>query len=310
MAVFLDWCWLSFRALSNQLHHFQPKPLSAKIQPFSAIQPYSGKFSQNGCIWLNCGWKRLNFGWKCQPFSAIFSQNSAIFSQHWDMFSHFQPKFSHFQPFMAQNGWKWLNLIFERPGEWPHVKMTPILPQIETMVWINGARTTTAMRWQTHQRLAGYASTVVSVCNFLSGWWVVRFMVSEGVGIFGRWPPSHRFSGFLSGECPSRWDDRPRPVILRHVGDAMAIIRSTRVQKLASWACSDQKQPQTQSAQAKACQWSCPWSLPCSGFGFNFRFRGNWNHGFDSENFNQNRNQNHGFNFPKMLLAAEFCGFN
>ena len=145
---------------------------------------------------------------------------------------------------------------------------------------------------------------------FLSGWWVVRFMVSEGVGIFGRWPPSHRFSGFLSGECPSRWDDHPRPVILRHVGDAMAIIRSTRVQKLASWACSDQNKPQTQSAQAKACQWSCPWSLPCSGFGFNFHFRGNWNHGFDSEILNQNRNQNHGFNFPKMFLAAEFCGFN
>ena len=32
-------------------------------------------------------------------------------------------------------------------------------------------------------------------------------------------------------------------MILRHVGDAMAIVRSTRVQKLASWACSDQNNP-------------------------------------------------------------------
>ena len=143
MAVFLDWCWLSF---SSPL---QPAaPFSTKIVPllicqkfshnsvFSKIQPFSAIFSQNGWIWLKMAELRLKmaeFGWKwlkffsqnsaifsqIQPFSAIFSpKNSAIFSQ----IQPFSAIFSHFGWILAENGLKW-RILAENGWKWLWLKM-------------------------------------------------------------------------------------------------------------------------------------------------------------------------------------------
>ena len=104
MAVFLDWCWLSFSSPLQTAAPFSTKIIPLLIcQKLSPFQPNSTIFRALAKIWLNSS--HLAEFITFQPFSAIFSQNSAIFS-------HFQPNsaifsqnsaiFSHFQPNLAE----------------------------------------------------------------------------------------------------------------------------------------------------------------------------------------------------------------
>ena len=145
--------------------------------------------------------------------------------------------------------------------------------------------------------------------NFLSGHWFVRFMISQGGGHRGSWQLTHRFSKYLLWECPSSWDDRPRPVIFEARGWCHGHHLCNRIANTSIMGLFWPKTTPNPTCSSKGMSMNLSMILPCFGFGFNFRFWGNWNHGFDSENFNQNRNQNHGFNFPKMLLTAGILWF-
>ena len=185
-------------------------------------------------------------------------------------------------------------------------------PHFAANPWFELTRQGQRQQWdcKAHQRLAGYASTVPSVRQF-----PIRMLVCEIYGFARGGHPWQLTTNpsilrILSGEFPSRWDDRPRPVILRHVGDAMAMISTTRPQKLASWACSDQNNPKPNLFKQRHVD-----DLVHGVFYVLVLVSISIFEVIEAMVLIPNiliktKIKNHGFNFPKMFLVAEICGFN
>ena len=131
-----------------------------------------------------------------------------------------------------------------------------------------------------------------------------RFMVSQGVGTLGSWQLSHRFSGFLSWECPSVVGRSSTTCDLRHAGDDLH-------NKTANTSIMGLFWPNTTpnpTCSSKCTSMIISMILPCSGFGFDLRFQRTWNHGFDWA-LSSNRIKTM-VSISRFLFALEICGFN